>query len=519
MREVLRRNGRIGTVTRWFKLRSKRRGQASSLQVALLLTVAVVAATMVGYGLLVRREAAITGAGRAESAVTALVAMLDQETGVRGYLNSGDETFLEPYRRGAEDYRRASAEVARAAQGDSKSQVLARAEDAAAAAWQSLAAERVEQRRTGRTSGIDVLQQAHTGKAQMDQFRDVNLRLRLRLDLRLDQAARQTRMITALAVALVLLAVGAYVRLHRRLRQNLADSQRELAYRLRQKEFGDLLQAADSPPKAGAVIENYLRHELPKATAVGVQVTPARQGEVTPAAGIPVTVEGGTVAPILAAGRVVGSISVSHPVGLSAAELRCMSDVLNQSGPALALLQAIAHAELQAFTDSLTGLPNRRAMNDSLRRMAAHASRTGQSLAAIAFDLDRFKSINDEFGHETGDRALVAVGRCLRHTLRDSDFPARIGGEEFLVLAPGTGVIGAVALAEKIRRALAAEEVTGLNRAVTASFGVAVIPDHALDADSLLRRADRAAYRAKDAGRDAVWLVASPIEGAGLPTG
>ena len=108
----------------------------------------------------------------------------------------------------------------------------------------------------------------------------------------------------------------------------------------------------------------------------------------------------------------------------------------------LANLKTIAIAESRASTDALTGLPNRRAMNDTLKRMAAHAGRSGEPLAAIAFDLDHFKTVNDRYGHEVGDAALSAVGECLRENLRDSDFAARIGGEEFLVLAPDTDVRG-----------------------------------------------------------------------------
>ncbi|HTC68492.1 MAG TPA: GGDEF domain-containing protein, partial [Acidothermaceae bacterium] len=158
-------------------------------------------------------------------------------------------------------------------------------------------------------------------------------------------------------------------------------------------------------------------------------------------------------------------------------------------------------------TDALTGLPNRRAMNDTLKRMAAHAGRTTQPLAAIAFDLDRFKSINDRYGHEAGDAALSAVGECLREHLRDSDFAARIGGEEFIILAPDTDVEGARVLAEKMREALSGEEVPQLLEPFTASFGIAVMPFHATSSEALVRRADRACYLAKANGRNRVEIA------------
>jgi diguanylate cyclase (GGDEF)-like protein len=150
--------------------------------------------------------------------------------------------------------------------------------------------------------------------------------------------------------------------------------------------------------------------------------------------------------------------------------------------------------------------------------MAAHSGRTAQPLAAIAFDLDRFKSINDRYGHEAGDAALSAVGECLRDNLRESDFAARIGGEEFLILAPNTDVEGARVLAEKLRAALAREEVPPLVEPFTASFGIAVMPFHATSSESLARRADAACYLAKERGRNRVEVTEKDDLGAVVST-
>jgi diguanylate cyclase (GGDEF)-like protein len=211
-----------------------------------------------------------------------------------------------------------------------------------------------------------------------------------------------------------------------------------------------------------------------------------------------------TCQPLLVGGKVIGSVLIEQPLPLDEAELRGVADTVALAAPVLANLKTIALAENRAATDSLTGLPNRRAMQEALKRMAAHAGRTGQPLAAIVFDLDRFKTINDRYGHETGDAALSAVGDCLREAVRASDFAARTGGEEFLILAPDTDLAGALRLAEKLRLALTREEIPHLLQPLTASFGVAVIPDHAATADALLRRADRASYAAKDHGRNRV---------------
>ena len=143
--------------------------------------------------------------------------------------------------------------------------------------------------------------------------------------------------------------------------------------------------------------------------------------------------------------------------------------------------------------------------------MVAHASRTVSPLAALALDLDHFKHINDRYGHGSGDEVLAAVGSTLKTSCRESDFVGRAGGEEFLILLPDTGLDAAKLVAENVRRALAAITVPSIERAITASIGVAVLPDHAGDATSLLRHADRALYTAKKNGRNRTELFTSEM--------
>ena len=112
--------------------------------------------------------------------------------------------------------------------------------------------------------------------------------------------------------------------------------------------------------------------------------------------------------------------------------------------------------------------------------------------------------MNDLFGHEKGDEVLSAVGVAVTGTLRSSDFAGRHGGEEFILLLPDTDTEGAVTVAEKLRLALASIEVPGVPRAITASFGVAAMPDDGSEPSSLLRTADRALYLAKAGGRNRV---------------
>ncbi len=217
--------------------------------------------------------------------------------------------------------------------------------------------------------------------------------------------------------------------------------------------------------------------------------------------------------PSLVGGEVIGALLVTHHKGVDADGGKALSGAVNQAAPVLANLRNLAIAEHRAATDGLTGLPNARSVREMLLRMVAQAGRTGTPLSAIAMDLDRFKALNDRYGHQAGDEALAAVGAVLRSGVRASDFAGRWGGEEFVLLLPDTDGAGAVALAEKLRELIAAVTVPSVPTGVTASFGVAALPEHARDADGLLRAADRALYAAKQAGRDRVELAAA----AGAP--
>jgi diguanylate cyclase (GGDEF)-like protein len=211
-----------------------------------------------------------------------------------------------------------------------------------------------------------------------------------------------------------------------------------------------------------------------------------------------------TCTPLTVGGEIIGSVLAQHAAALTETNRRAIREAVTLAAPVIGNLRNLAIAELRAATDSLTGLPNRRAIADTIRRMVAQTTRTMRPLAALMCDLDHFKQINDQYGHGRGDDVLAALGAVLSSSIRVSDFAGRFGGEEFLVLLPDTDSIGAVALAEKIRSAVAAIQVPTIERAITLSVGVAVLPDHALDADALLQAADRALYTAKNTGRDRV---------------
>ena len=211
-----------------------------------------------------------------------------------------------------------------------------------------------------------------------------------------------------------------------------------------------------------------------------------------------------TCVPSLVGGEVIGSVLVAHERPLSASERGRIDQSVSQAAPVLANLRNLAVAEVRAATDALTGLPNARSLRENLVRMVAQASRSNLPLSAVLCDLDHFKQINDVYGHEKGDQALAAASAALRSSLRESDLAGRYGGEEFLILLPDTPLEGAVVLAEKLRDEVARVNVPGIDRAITASFGVASFPSDTPDGDMLVRMADRALYAAKALGRNCV---------------
>jgi diguanylate cyclase (GGDEF)-like protein len=214
-----------------------------------------------------------------------------------------------------------------------------------------------------------------------------------------------------------------------------------------------------------------------------------------------------TCEPLLVGGEVIGAVLVKHDEPLNANETAALRESVAQAAPLLASLGSLALAEYRASTDGLTGLPNKRDVTDTIKRMAAQASRSVTPLSAIALDLDHFKQINDTFGHGRGDNVLAAAGAALSATVRNSDFVGRTGGEEFIVLLPDTDTDNAAIVAEKLRIAIASISVPGVERHLTASLGVASIPQHAGDADQLARSADRALYLAKTNGRNRIEIA------------
>jgi diguanylate cyclase (GGDEF)-like protein len=228
-----------------------------------------------------------------------------------------------------------------------------------------------------------------------------------------------------------------------------------------------------------------------------------------------------TCEPLLVGGQVIGSVLVVHDRALTGDEEVRIRNSVAQAAPVLGNLRNLALAEFRANNDSLTGLPNKRATDDTLKRMVAQANRSVMPLTAAMLDLDHFKQINDRFGHAKGDEVLAAVGATLRSCIRASDFAGRFGGEELLVLFPDTHASDVVAVTERIRSAVASIKIPEVERAITVSIGVAELIEHGGDAPGLLRYADRALYTAKSMGRNRVVVgsidTSSLADAAGWP--
>ncbi len=175
---------------------------------------------------------------------------------------------------------------------------------------------------------------------------------------------------------------------------------------------------------------------------------------------------------------------------------------------AITLDNALTNEKVErlSIADGLTNLYNRRFLNERLKDEYSKALRYQMPLSFLILDIDFFKRVNDTYGHQVGDNALVAVAHVLQQSVRDSDLVARYGGEEFAVLLPHTGLDNALAVAEKIRLAVSEISVEGMGEQhLTISIGASGIPDATVHSiDELVRRADEALYRAKETGRNRV---------------
>ncbi len=530
---------------------------------AVLLGVAVLAATLIATSS-IERTAANRGYNGTQTAQTLLNTMLNRDTQLRGYLQTGDEAFLTGEATGAGGFQTAvhgARSYARSAPG---AEADLAAEVRFAHQWQIDAQHAIAEVRRGGVHNTS-LANALARKRVMDAFRAANTRYLGAMNSEriadLDHATTLSTWIIGGLSLLFALTGLALVRLNvhseRRRREAIRAAElqrdaRERAYVEARRHFAEIVQVSETESEARELIKRRIETGLPGSSVVVLArnnsadrllaTTPVasdsplalslegakprsclaiRLGRVHDEGGegaersVACEICGGIPGrslcePLLVGGEVIGSLLIAHENELGDQGRRLISETVTYTAPVLANLRNLAIAERRAHTDSLTGLPNRRALDDTFKLMIAQASRALTPLSVMLIDLDRFKEVNDTFGHDRGDEVLAAVATTLTESVRTSDFAARMGGEEFLVLLPNTDPSTAGTVAEGVARSLAATKVNGVDRRVSASFGVAGFPVHGADGPTLLRSADRALYQAKRDGRDCVRVATAP---------
>jgi len=189
-------------------------------------------------------------------------------------------------------------------------------------------------------------------------------------------------------------------------------------------------------------------------------------------------------------------------------KMRMFTTICNQLAASLENASLFQEVKRLSITDDLTGIYNRRHLNDQLRYEIYRAKRYGYFLSCMMIDIDHFKQVNDQYGHTVGDEALRQMARQLSHNIRKTDFVGRYGGEEFTVILPGVHLEGAYALAKKIRERVEKHDfqVDGILMKMTISIGVAQYNKHSCRThDDLIKWSDKALYAAKEAGRNTVF--------------
>ncbi|MCD4732825.1 diguanylate cyclase [bacterium] len=213
--------------------------------------------------------------------------------------------------------------------------------------------------------------------------------------------------------------------------------------------------------------------------------------------------------PLYSASRFNGVLFVDEqkPRQYTNDDVRVLSILSNSASIAIDNASRGEQLSEMAYTDSLTGLANRRSFMEMLEREANRARRYSRPFSVVMLDIDHFKVYNDTFGHPAGDLALRVTARVIRETIRDTDYPARYGGEEFILLLPEVDADEALHLAERIRVALEAQpwgEGKELKRQLTISGGITTLPTDTNDSEDLIHLADEALYHSKRQGRNRI---------------
>ncbi len=223
--------------------------------------------------------------------------------------------------------------------------------------------------------------------------------------------------------------------------------------------------------------------------------------------------------PLVIGGRTIGVVHLVSQETNRWTEDTChwIEALVNVAAPMIGHLQHLERAKRRALIDELTGAYNRRFLEEALAKLVVPDDRRrGQVLSLMVIDLDHFKKVNDTYGHQVGDLVLKTVAQTLHRTLKESDVLARYGGEEFVIVLPRTDTVGAVAVAERLRIAVAGLSLRKLAPAaperVTISIGVASYPIHASTVAELIHSADEALYQSKSQGRNRVTCAPDSLE-------
>lgn len=536
-----------------------------------------------------------------------LVNVLDAQTGMRGFVMTGDEAFLAPYRQAIDDQAATIAEGQQAwPAGSRERELLQRFSTLFVNYREQVAEPAIALKRRALAGGengesaAEELQSAVAGgrdKARVDEMkriaRDLIEHTRSRVSSHIDQSRTRQRNAqivsiagAPLAVLLGMILVGALVRRVRRSLQRLSDAaervaQGDFSHRVHMddsREFAQLshgfnrmaerleerkrqsdlldrltrgLQGCQSSEESFAVAEGYVSRVLP-GTAGALSLYRASRDQLTTVFAWPGTTatqphermfepgecralrsgykyyargaEGdpccrhfpvadaqeGLCIPMMDRGEVIGVLSLTPQSDLDGLEEETrhlagvLAETLSLNVGNLRLRESLRN---QSIRDPLTGLYNRRFLDENLGREMSRSRRTGNALSIIVLDVDHFKQYNDSLGHDAGDAVLITLGRLLSEQARDMDLPCRLGGEEFLIVLPRASGEQAVLAAERLRQAVAAMKIDHHGEplhGVTVSLGVASFPDDAATPDSLIKAADQALYRAKRQGRDRV---------------
>jgi diguanylate cyclase (GGDEF)-like protein len=530
--------------------------------IALLSVCAIAAAVLVASE--IQRNTAEEAFDEAEAANQALIGMLGQEDGLTDFVASGEQEAFAVYLEGKELLRTNLRKASELSRHDATETALLAEQRDAARRWERTAQQLIAERRRGEGSlespglrRLDVL---------VDEFVDANRAYQRRLETVRSGELHRAALVPLWMVLGLSVFFGSIAFLIVRRQRRITDERRrhqaeeraaEQAFVASQSRFAEAMQVAQDQAEAHRVLKRHLEERVDDSSVVVLnrnnsadRLEPSENlsedhplakplSHAAPRSCLAVRLSrhyerggekpeilecevcgalpgGSTCQPLLVGGEVIGSVLVAHKNALKGDQGRRIDDSVTQAAPVLANLRNLAIAETRAATDSLTGLPNKRALDDAFKGMLAHAGRNLSQLSIVMVDVDHFKGINDNFGHERGDEVLAALGVLLRSHLRASDLPARSGGDEFIALLPDTDRAGALKIAEEIRLAVHGLKIGGLDRPVTASLGIATYPDDSTDGDHLMRTADRALYVAKQRGRDRV-ETASKGERADLP--